>query len=35
VSARPGQTVEYILNTTKLRELGDEDDDQYGGDDDD
>lgn len=34
VSSRPDQKVEYILNTTKLRELfGDEDNDEGGGDD--
>ena len=34
-SRRPDQKVEYILNTTKLRELfGDEDEDEDGGDDD-
>ena len=34
VSSRPDQKVEYILNTTKLRELfGDEDNDEDGGED--
>jgi hypothetical protein len=36
MSSRPDEKVEYILNTTKLREIfGEEDEDEYAGEEDD